>query len=118
MLTATFGEPTMSRLQFQLWHNWFNEDQNFFHFLMFFTIFTDVLDMKSAAAKIVPKLLILKQKQRRMNIAQKMSMTFNDYPNWLKKVKTSDKSWVYSYGIETKTQSSQWKRAEEPRPKK
>ena len=35
-------------------------------------IFTDVLGMKRAAAKIVPKLLNFEQKQRRIDIAQKM----------------------------------------------
>ena len=47
-------------------------------------IFTDVLGMKSAAAKIVSKLLNLKQKQRLMDIAQLMLTTFNDDPgyNW------------------------------------
>ena len=36
------------------------------------TIFTDVLGIKRAAAKIVPKLLNFKQKPCRMDIAQKM----------------------------------------------
>ena len=35
-------------------------------------IFKDVLGMKRAAAKIVSKLLNFEQKQRRINIAQKM----------------------------------------------
>ena len=35
------------------------------------TIFTDILDMKHAAVKIVPKLLHFVQKQRHMDIAQK-----------------------------------------------
>ena len=42
--------------------------------------------MKSAAAKITPKLQNLKKKQRRMDIAQKMLTTFNDDPGLLKKV--------------------------------
>ena len=54
------------------------------------------------------------QKQCRMNIAQKM---FNDDTDVLKKFITGDKSRVYGYDIETKVQSSQWKRTEEPRPK-
>ena len=36
----------------------------------------------------------------------------------LKKFITGDESCVYDYGIETKTQSSKWKRPEEPRSKK
>ena len=47
-----------------------------------------------------------------MDIAQVMLTTFNDDPDLLKKVITSDESWVYSYDIETKDQSSQWKRPE------
>ena len=57
------------------------------------TIFTDVLGMKRAAAKIVPKLLNFEQKQRSMDIAQETLSAF-------------------------KAQSFQWQRPEEPRPKK
>ena len=65
--------------------------------------------MKRAAAKIVPKLLNLEQKQRRMDMAQEMLTTFNDDPDVLKKFITGDESWVYGCDIETKAQSSQWK---------
>ena len=41
-------------------------------------IFTDVLSMKRAAAKIVPKLLNVEQKQRSIDIVQEMLMTLND----------------------------------------
>ena len=41
-------------------------------------IFTDILGMKRAAAKMVPKLLNFEQKQHRMDIAQEMLTTFND----------------------------------------
>ena len=74
--------------------------------------------MKRAAMKIVPKLLNFGQKQRRMDIAQEKLTTFNDDPDLLKKVITGDESWVYGSDIETKALSSQWKRPEEPRPKK
>ena len=72
-------------------------------------IFTDVLGMKSAAAKIVTKFLNFKQKQRRMCIAQEMLTKFNDDPDLLKKVITSDESWLFGYDIETKAQLSQGK---------
>ena len=81
-------------------------------------IFTDVLGMKCAAAKIVPKLLNFEQKQHRMDIAQEMLIMFNDDSDLLKKVITADKSWVYGYDIEGKTQLSQRNRPEEPRPNK
>ena len=47
-------------------------------------IFTDVLGMKHTAAKIVSKLLNFEQKQRSMDIAQKMLATFNDDSDLLK----------------------------------
>ena len=45
---------------------------------------------------------------------QESLTTFDDDPHLLKEIITGDESWVYSYGIETKAQSSQWKRPEEP----
>ena len=79
-------------------------------------IFTDVLGIKRAAAKIFPKLLNFEQKQRRINIAQDMLTTFNDDPDLLKMVITGYDSWVYGYDINIKAQSFQWKHPEEPRP--
>ena len=77
--------------------------------------FTDLLSMKRAAAKIVTKLLNFEQKQHCLDIAQEMLTTFNDDPELLKEVISGDESWVYGYDIETKAQSSQWERPEEPR---
>ena len=74
--------------------------------------------MKPLAAKIVPKLQNFWQKQHRMDFAQEMLTTFNDDPDFHKKVIASEESWVYGYDIETKAQLSQWKRPEEPRPTK
>ena len=45
-------------------------------------------------------------------------MPFNDDPELLRKVIIGNESWVYAYDIETKAQSSQWKRPEQPRQKK
>ena len=80
-------------------------------------IFMDVLGMKCTAVKIVEKLLNFEQKQHRMDIAQEILTRFNDDPDLLEKVITGYESWEYGYVIETKAQSSQWKRPEEPRPK-
>ena len=70
-------------------------------------IFTDVLGIKSSTAKIVSKLRNFEQKQRRMDIAQEMLVTFNVDPGLLQMVITGDESWMYGYEIETKAQSSQ-----------
>ena len=66
--------------------------------------------MKCAATKNVSKLLNFEQKQRCIDIAQEMLTTFNDNSDLLKKVIIADESWVYGYDIETKAQTSQWKR--------
>ena len=58
------------------------------------------------------------KKQRGLGIAQEMFTTLNDNPDLLKKVITGEKSWMYGYDIQTKAQSSHWKRPGESRPKK
>ena len=45
-------------------------------------------------------------------------MLFNDDPDLLKKVITGNESWLYVFDIETKAQSYEWKRPEEPKSKK
>ena len=113
MLTVAFGESTMSRTQFRLWYNRFKENREDINddaltkrkfaddvgilFGSCQVIFTDVLGMKCATAKIVPKLIKFeKKKQSCMDIAQGMLTTFNDDPDLLKRVLTGDESWVYS----------------------
>ena len=55
---------------------------------------------------------------RNTDLAQDNLEMVSDDENVLKKVITGDESWVYGYDPETKRQSSQWKRPDEPRPKK
>ena len=57
-------------------------------------IFKDILGMKRAAVKIIPKLFNFEQKQRPMNIAQEMLTTFNNDLDLHRKVTTGDESWV------------------------
>ena len=62
-------------------------------------IFKDVLDIEGAAAKIVQKLLNFEKKQHPMDIAQKMLTIYNDDPDLLRNVISSDESWLYDYDI-------------------
>ena len=48
-----------------------------------------------------------------MDIAQKMSATFNNDADLLKKVITDDESWVNGYFIETKAHSYRFATVEE-----
>lgn len=81
-------------------------------------IINNNLGMKRVAAKMIPKLLNLEQKEYRKEIAQLMLNDVENDPDLLKRVITGDESWVYGYDIETKAQSSQWKTTSDPRPKK
>ncbi|XP_020299181.1 putative uncharacterized protein FLJ37770, partial [Pseudomyrmex gracilis] len=81
-------------------------------------ILTENLAMARVCAKFIPKLLMAEQKNLCFEIAQdNLEMISND-ENVLKKIITGDESWVYGYDPETKRQSSQWKHASSPRPKK
>ncbi|KAL4105054.1 hypothetical protein QTP88_020329 [Uroleucon formosanum] len=81
-------------------------------------ILTEDLGMTRVCAKFIPKLLSEQQKSLRLEIAQDNLEMINSDENFLKKVITGDESWVYGYDPETKKQSSQWKHASSPRPKK
>ena len=81
-------------------------------------ILNKILGMTRVCAKFISKLLTTEQKDLRSEIAYDNLEMVSDDENVLKKVITGDESWVYGYDPETKKQSSQWKRPDEPRPKK
>ncbi|KAL4100983.1 hypothetical protein QTP88_021004 [Uroleucon formosanum] len=80
-------------------------------------ILTENLQMKRVAAKFVPRLLTLEQKENRLTICQDLKNRCADV-NLIKNIITGDETWVYGYDPETKFQSSQWKTKFSPRPKK
>ncbi|XP_049528128.1 histone-lysine N-methyltransferase SETMAR-like [Dermacentor silvarum] len=82
------------------------------------SIMTEDLAMKTVAAKFVPKLLTVKQKQLRVEVSQDTLDSTNSDPDFISTIITGDESWVYGYDPETKSQSSQWKHSTSPRPKK
>ena len=81
-------------------------------------ILTSNLQMIRVCAKFVPKLLSAEQKKLRLENAQDNLEMVNNDDTVLEKVITGDESWVYGYDPETKQQSSQWKRPDEPWSKK
>ncbi|XP_037570474.2 uncharacterized protein LOC119452325 [Dermacentor silvarum] len=81
-------------------------------------IMVEDLAMKIVAAKFMPKLLTLEQKQLRVEVSQYMLDSTNSDPDFMNTIITGDASWVYGYDPETKSQSSQWKHSTSPRPKK
>ncbi|XP_049516978.1 histone-lysine N-methyltransferase SETMAR-like [Dermacentor silvarum] len=79
---------------------------------------TEDLAMKRVAAKFMPKLLTVEQKQLRVEVSQDMQDSTNSDPDFMNTTITGDESWVNGYDPETKSQSSQWKHSTSPRPKK
>ena len=73
--------------------------------------------MWKICAKFVPRVLREDQKERRHD-SREMVELINSDPAVLDALVTYNESWIYSYDPETKRQSSQWKHAGSPNPKK
>ena len=82
------------------------------------SILADDLALRRVSTKFVPKLLMMEQKQLRLEVAQDMLVSANSNPEFLNIVTTGDESWVYGYDPEAKAQSSQWKHSTSPWPKR
>ena len=82
------------------------------------TIIREELKMWKICAKFVPRVLREDQKERRCHDSREMVELINSDPAVLDTLVTCDESWIYCYDPETKRQSSQWKNAGSPRPKK
>ena len=82
------------------------------------TVIHELLKMWKICAKFVPRGLREDQKERHCHDSGEMVELINSDPTVLNALVTCDESWIYCYDPETKRQSSQWKHAGSPRPKK
>ena len=82
------------------------------------TIIRKELKMWKICMKFVPRVLWEDQKERRCHDSREMVELINSDPAVLDALVTCNESWIYCYDPETKRQSSQWKHAGSPRPKK
>ena len=82
------------------------------------TIIHEELKMRKICAKFVPRVLREDQKERRCHDSREMVTLINSDPTVLDAPVTCNESWIYCYAPETKRQSSQWRHAGSPRPKK
>ncbi|XP_072142421.1 protein GVQW3-like, partial [Dermacentor andersoni] len=80
------------------------------------SIMTEDFAMNRVAAKFMPKLLMVEQKQLRVEVSQDMLDSTNSDPNFMNTIITGDESWAHGYDPDTKSQSSQWKHSTSPRP--
>jgi len=74
--------------------------------------------MQCVAAKFVPLILTAEQKDWRLSVATNMVQEAESDENFMGQIITGNETWVCGYDLETKCQSSQWKSADSPRPKK
>ena len=81
-------------------------------------IICEGLKMRKICAKFVPRVLREDQQERRCHDSGEMVGLINSDSAVFDAQVTCDESWIYCYDSETKTQSSQWKHAGSPRPKK
>jgi len=81
-------------------------------------ILTEDLKMQHVASMVVPRLLSVDQKQQRLDVCLDLKENAANDPSFLSNVITGDETSVYAYDPENKTQLSQWKSPESPRPKK
>ena len=81
-------------------------------------VLTEELGMHRVAAKFVPRILTVDQKQQRVNVCTELRQLASDDETFLSRVITVDESWVYGYDLKTKRQSSQWQSPTSSRPKK
>ena len=82
------------------------------------TIIRKELKMRKICTKFVPRVPREDQKERHCHDSREMVELINSDPRVLDALVTGDESWIYCYDPETKRQSSQWKHAGSPRPKK
>ena len=83
-----------------------------------YTIIREELKMRKICAQFVPRVLREDQKERRSHASCAMVGLINSDAAVLDALVTCNERWIYCYEPETKRQSSQWKHAGSPRPKK
>ena len=81
-------------------------------------ILSDDLKMTRVRAKFVPRQLTTNRMECRMMVAGDLFGKSTQDPTFLTKIVTGHESWVFAYDPKTKMQSSEWRTASSPRPKK
>ena len=74
--------------------------------------------MKRVSAKFVPWLLTEDKNNNHLNVCYDLREQVGNDSQILSKVVTGDETWCYTYDLETKQASSQWKTPNSPKPKK
>jgi transposase len=84
-----------------------------------FRIVTQTLQKTKVAANLVPHQLSEEQKAARKRVAEKLLRVYEaEDEKFLNRVVPIDETWIRDFEPQLKSQSSQWKHANSPRPKK
>jgi hypothetical protein len=81
-------------------------------------IVTADLGVRRVVMKFVPRVLIAKQKEKRLFAATDLLQCRESYSGFLGHIITGKETQIYGYDPETKVQSSVWKSLSSPQPKK
>ena len=66
----------------------------------------------------MPKDLNFMQKRDRVDVAKDMLSKVDSDPSFIKRIITSDETWIYEYDTYSRHQASEWRSPNEPKPKK
>ncbi|KAI6653929.1 Histone-lysine N-methyltransferase SETMAR [Oopsacas minuta] len=80
------------------------------------SIITEDLEMSKVTARWVPKLLSKEPKRERVRVSKDLRSRYKAEVDFLDRIVTGDETWFHYYEPESKTQSKQWKRRDEPVP--
>ncbi|KAI6655304.1 Transposase [Oopsacas minuta] len=80
------------------------------------SIITEDLEMSKITARWVPKLLSKEQKHERVRVSKELLSRYKTEEDFLDRIVTGHGTWFHYYEPESKTQSKQWKRRDEPVP--
>jgi hypothetical protein len=84
-----------------------------------FRIMTQTLQKRKVAAKWVPRRLSEEQKAARKRVAEELLRRYEaEGEQFLNRIVAIDETWIRDFEPQLKSQSSQWKHAASPRPKK
>ncbi|KAI6652470.1 hypothetical protein LOD99_7484 [Oopsacas minuta] len=80
------------------------------------SIITEDLEMSKVTARWVPKLFSKEQKRKRVRVSKELRSRYKTEEDFLDRIVTGGETWLHYYKPESKTQSKQWKRRDEPVP--
>ena len=81
-----------------------------------YSIITEDLEMSKVTARWVSKLLRKEQKREGVRVSNELLSRYKTEEDFLDSIVTGDESWFHYYEPESKSQSKQWKRCDEPVP--